>query len=514
MDLLLAFHSPASENRRVAIPCDQALIGRDPQAEILLDHPSVSRRHATLHLGQDEASVTVEDRGSSNGTLVDGIPVSGRTRIHPDQLVGIGPYRFRVCCLPHPSTPPPPPLREEELVRRAAEMLPALVTREGIPASDREGFLAQHARRILYPRVLEILPSDADPAVAERITRQALTSALGLGPLESWLADPAVSEIMVNGCGQVFLERGGKLERAASVFTSEKELLRVLERILAPLGRRLDETTPFVDGRLPDGSRVNAVIPPISLMGPVVTIRKFPSRRLSMEELVKGGSISAEAAHLLGQAVREKRNILISGGTGTGKTTFLNILAGFIPPGERVVTIEDAAELNLPQEHVIRLETRPPNLEGRGAVSMRDLVHNSLRMRPDRIIVGECRGAEALDMLQAMNTGHEGSLTTCHANSPRDALKRIETLVLMAGLDLPHRAIRDQVIAAIQLVIQLSRLPDGRRVVGSIVELTGLEGEQYLSQELFRLQRTAEGRPSLASTGIVPAFLQRGRGQR
>jgi Flp pilus assembly protein, ATPase CpaF len=305
-------------------------------------------------------------------------------------------------------------------------------------------------------------------AEKERLFEQIVAEILGLGPLEPFLADPTVTEIMVNGPKNIYVERFGKIERTTAAFESEEHLMRIIERIIAPLGRRIDESVPYQDARLPDGSRVNAIIPPLSLIGPVLTIRKFFKIPLTAEKLIELGSITPEAMEFLKACVQAKLNIVVSGGTGTGKTTFLNVLSGFIPNDERIITIENAAELQLQQEHVVTLESRPPNIEGRGEVTIRDLVINSLRMRPDRIIVGECRGPEAFDMLQAMNTGHEGSMTTIHANSPRDALARMENMILMAGMDLPHRAIREQIASALDLIIQLERLRDGTRKVVSI----------------------------------------------
>jgi pilus assembly protein CpaF len=309
---------------------------------------------------------------------------------------------------------------------------------------------------------------------------------------------------MINGTKAVYLEKYGILQQVESPFSDEDSIMRIVDRILYPLGRRVDEKTPYVDGRLPDGSRINVVIPPASLEGPVVTIRKFDGERLGIPMLINKGSISSEGTTFLESAVRNKRNILISGGTGTGKTTFLNALASFIDPSERIVTIEDAAELNLQQNHVIRLETRSPNIEGQGEVTTRDLVRNSLRMRPDRIVVGECRGQETFDMLQAMNTGHEGSMTTCHANSPRDALKRIEAMALMTGLDIPQRVIREQVGSAIHIIVQLSRAHGGRRIVTSIVEVDGFESDQILTQTIFEYCTL---RAELKATGLRASFL-------
>jgi len=330
------------------------------------------------------------------------------------------------------------------------------------------------------------LPADLD---REQLCREVLDEAIGLGPLETLLGDDSVSEIMVNRFDQIFVERGGRITPHPTTFTSDRAVLGVIERIVAPLGRRIDESSPMVDARLRDGSRVNAIIPPLALKGPTLTIRKFARRALEVEDLVRMGSLSRDMGAFLRTCVAQRRNIVVSGGTGSGKTTFLNLLSNFIPDGERIITIEDAAELRLRHSHLVSLEARPANLEGRGAISIRDLVRNALRMRPDRIVVGECRGGEALDMLQAMNTGHEGSMTTLHANSPRDALARLETLVLMAGMDLPLAAIREQIASAVDIIVQQTRFACGARRVTSITELTGMEGGRIQLQELFRFER-------------------------
>jgi len=318
---------------------------------------------------------------------------------------------------------------------------------------------------------------------------------------------------MVNGARSIYIERGGKLERVATVFESDEHLMRIIEKIVAPLGRRIDESSPYVDARLPDGSRVNAVIPPISLIGPVLTIRKFFKIPLTIERLIELGSVTAEAVELLKACVVAKLNVLISGGTGTGKTTLLNVLSGFIPNDERILTVENAAELQLRQEHVVTLESRPPNIEGRGEITIRDLVINSLRMRPDRIVVGECRGAEAFDMLQAMNTGHEGSMTTVHANTSRDALARLENMVLMAGMELPHRAIREQIASALNVIVQLQRMRDGSRKIVAIVEVQGMEGDIVTMSDIFKFETAGyeDGRVigALRPTGLRPKFMER-----
>jgi pilus assembly protein CpaF len=347
----------------------------------------------------------------------------------------------------------------------------------------------------------------------QRLFEQIVAEILGFGPIEPFLADETITEVMVNGPKNIYIERAGKVVRTTAQFESNDHVMRIIDRIVAPLGRRIDEAQPYVDARLPDGSRVNAVIPPISLVGPTITIRKFFKIPLTVEQIIANGSISAEAIEFLKACVASRLNMLVSGGTGSGKTTLLNILSGFIPDDERIVTIENAAELQLRQEHVVTLESRPPNIEGRGEVSIRDLVINSLRMRPERIIVGECRGAESLDMLQAMNTGHDGSLTTLHANTPRDALARMETMVLMAGMELPHRAIREQISSAIDVIVQQERMRDGSRRVVTVSEVQGMEGEVITMSEIFSFEKTGieNGKiiGRLMPTGLRPRFMDR-----
>jgi pilus assembly protein CpaF len=346
-----------------------------------------------------------------------------------------------------------------------------------------------------------------------RLFEQISAEILGLGPLQALLEDDTITEIMVNGPKNIYIERKGKLHRVPVTFESNEHLMRIIDRIVAPLGRRIDESSPYVDARLQDGSRVNAVIPPISLVGPVLTIRKFSKNPITVEQMIQFGSITNESVQFLKACVEARLNIVISGGTGSGKTTLLNVLSSFIPSDERILTIENAAELQLRQEHVVTLESRPPNIEGRGEITIRDLVINALRMRPERIIVGECRGGETLDMLQAMNTGHDGSMTTAHANSPRDAVSRIETMCLMAGMDLPIRAIREQIAGAVDVVCQQERMRDGTRKVTTIAEISGMEGDVITMTDIFVFEQTGmeNGRivGRLRPTGLRPKFMDK-----
>jgi pilus assembly protein CpaF len=370
------------------------------------------------------------------------------------------------------------------------------------------------ARLQLRQVIFDVLQREKTPLTLterEQLVTEILDEVFGLGPLQPLLADPTISDILVNNSNIVYLERRGKLERASIRFSDDEHLMRIIDRIVSRIGRRVDESSPMVDARLSDGSRVNVIIPPLSLDGPCVSIRRFGTDPLTEADLLDYGTITPDMLNLLKACVQGKLNLLISGGTGAGKTTLLNVLSGYIPSSERIITIEDAAELQLKQEHVVRLETRPPNIEGKGAIKQRQLVINSLRMRPDRIVVGEVRGDEAIDMLQAMNTGHEGSLTTVHANSPRDALSRIETMVSMANLNLPDKAARQQIASALQVVVQISRLPDGSRKVVSISEITGMEGPIISMQDLFTYQRQGydeEGKVKgrFTPTGIRPKF--------
>ena len=373
------------------------------------------------------------------------------------------------------------------------------------------------ARRQIHETTELLMSQDLAPfpqTTRQRIIRDIQDEILGLGPLEPLLKDPTVSDILVNGPSKVYVERRGKLERAPVYFDSERHLMTVIDRIVSRVGRRIDEASPMVDARLADGSRVNAIIPPLAIDGPSLSIRRFPAERLTMRRLIELGELTETMAQVLAAVVHARLNVLISGGTGSGKTTLLNVLSAEIPPDERVVTIEDSAELQLQQPHVVRLETRPPNIEGKGEVNQRDLVRNCLRMRPDRIVLGEIRGGEALDMLQAMNTGHDGSLTTVHANTTRDALGRIESMVAMTGLNLPQRAVGAQIASALDVLVQLERQEDGARRLISIDEVQGMEGDVITTAQIFRFERAGKDTDGKVighfnATGLVPKFHER-----
>ena len=529
------------------------MVGRGESCRIRFPFPEVSERHAILTVRGGEA--TIEDLHSHNGTFVNGEPISRRTLLTGAMIVQIGPCMLRVSDgvekpeepEPRPAAsraagegggapsarrdgaeedalPPPDPLRElrrsvQEQIQR--ELLKRMdMKRLTVQGVDREG-LEERAQEKIHQIVDEVvangrLPAGIDPV---RLEDDVFNEAMRLGPLESLLDDDSVSEIMVNGPTKVYVERNGRLELSDCQFTDDASVLAVIERIVSPLGRRIDESQPYVDARLSDGSRVNAIIAPLSLSGPTVTIRKFAKKALTPEDFMRFGTWTHNMAEFMKLCVLLRKNIVVAGGTGSGKTTLLNLLSGYIPSNERIVTVEDAAELRLQQPHVIRLEARPPNIEGKGAVTIRDLVKNCLRMRPDRIIVGECRGGEALDMLQAMNTGHDGSLTTVHANSPRDVISRLETMVLMSGMDLPSRAIREQISSAVDIIIHESRLSDGTRKVVAISEVTGLEGNQIVMQDIFAFRQSGVGPHGkivgdFAPTGAMPTFFDRlaGRG--
>ena len=554
-------------------------IGKHQDNRIVLHGWQVGRKHASLRLVG--ADVFLDDHGSGSGTKVNGKRVESFGPLGADDVIEITGYQIRIKPPTNRSVMPtrsanealapaaapaanagtvavsPPPAAKVDSAAAVTATTPATSSAEQADAplddatSQRLLALTVEWRKRLHKALLEqmdlrrvavtqmshdalrkvtedlldqILQQQRDlpgELAREALKKQVVDEAVGLGPLEELIEDESVSEIMVNAADQIFFERNGRLEKSKITFTDDQAVVAAIERIVSPLGRRIDESSPMVDARLRDGSRVNAVIPPLALKGPCITIRKFMKERLTIERLVGFGSMSDAMASVLRTAVLAKRNVVISGGTGSGKTTLLNVLSGFIPFDERVVTVEDAAELQLPQPNLVSLEARPPNQEGKGEVRIRDLVKNCLRMRPDRIVVGECRGGEALDMLQAMNTGHDGSLTTAHANSPRDCVARLEVMVMMAGMDLPSIAIREQISSAVNMIVQQTRFSCGQRKVTSISEVTGVEGGRVQLAEIFRFQQTGydergrvQGR--FEPTGLVPEFYEklRARGER
>lgn len=497
-------------------------IGRSAEEDLVLPESSVSRKHARIYR-QDELPL-LEDLNSLLGTFVNGVRIQ-TARLKDGDQITIGPFHL-FFLQSHQENKPPVSgetfgriqsgLHDVSVFKKRLHT--RLLERMDIKKISLEENGGEERLRNKTRDLIQTLLGEEEKTPAgiplESFIEEFLNETLGLGPIEPLLSDPAVTEVMVNGSRQIYVEKGGKLHLTGKRFMGDEQVRTAIERIVHPLGRRIDESSPMVDARLKDGSRVNAVIPPLSLNGPLLTIRKFPAKRLILDDMIRFGSLDLSMARFLGFCVASGKNILISGGTGSGKTTLLNLLSSSIPEDERIVTIEDAAELRLNQPHVISLETRPANLEGKGLITIRDLVRNSLRMRPDRIVVGECRGAEALDMLMAMNTGHDGSLTTIHANTPRDALSRLETLVLMAGMDLPSRAIRQQMASAVHIIIQQSRMADGTRKITHITELTGIDGEVFTLQDIFRFQKTgndASGKVigRFEATGIVPVFCDR-----
>jgi pilus assembly protein CpaF len=554
--------APDGSARTVESP-DATIIGKAPQSDIRLDGWRVSKDHARLYKTPSGA-VLLEDLGAFGGVLVNGERID--TQYGPmkaNDVIVIGQYKLKVAVMAAPvpllddvvdaatmpkrssesrdatSTTPvanartvrsspeihmPAPETEAETARKKIEfewrkrVHNILLETMDLRRRDISAMSDEHLRPEVDALIQQII-ADVDTQIPRDLNRallrkQVLDEAIGLGPLEELLADETVSEIMVNRFDEIYVERSGRLQRHPLTFTGDRAVLGVVERIVAPLGRRIDESSPMVDARLKDGSRVNAIIPPLALKGVCLTIRKFSKRKLEATDLVKFGSISPEMARFLEICVVARKNIIVSGGTGSGKTTLLNILSNFIPASERIITVEDAAELKLHHEHLISLESRPANAEGKGSVLIRDLVKNTLRMRPDRIVVGECRGSEALDMLQAMNTGHEGSLTTLHANTARDALARLETMVLMAGMDLPLVAIREQVTSAVDVIVQQSRFGCGSRLVTGITEVVGMESGKIQLQEIFRFHNQGYTGPNGKVRGIftgcnmIPTFFE------
>lgn len=546
MDYLLILAIPGQPVHQFQLPCGAYLIGRSSECPLHFEDGSVSELHAKLILTPTEA--WIEDLGSSNGTMVNSAPITAATRVMPDAVISIGRCAFRVqprqTAAPTPAptpqqqeapkqTPPsqpplpkqeePPPQTEAELRAIAlrtqvkeqlhTELVKRLDLKRLATSNISTEALGERVRDTLRAILKEVTARNALPAFLnpDELIEELYNESVRLGPIEAFLADESITEIMINGPQRVYVERRGKLELTGQTFMDDASVMAVIERIVAPLGRRIDESQPYVDARLADGSRVNAIIPPLSLIGPCITIRKFAKRILTAEDFINFGTWTPAIANFLAACVLLRKNIIVAGGTGSGKTTLLNVLSSFIPKTDRILTIEDAAELRLNQPHVVRLESRAANIEGKGAVTIRDLVRNALRMRPDRIIVGECRGGESLDMLQAMNTGHDGSLTTVHANSPRDVISRLETMVLMSGIDLPSRAIREQIASAVNVIVQESRLADGSRRIVAVSEITGMEGQQIVMQDLFTFKQKgidANGRivGTLTATGAMPSF--------
>jgi pilus assembly protein CpaF len=533
------------EGQRTVVPLEDGItfIGRDSGCAIRLDFPDVSERHALLSVSDGKA--ILKDLNSSNGTLVNGVYIDDEVQLNDSKVIQIGSSMFRISnsdpddetsgiytdfsddeSVPEEASEefdeedvdkenddPFRELRRDVQSQVQRELLKRMDMKKlTIQGVDKEG-LEENAREKIRQIIDEVvmngrLPEGID---ALRLEEDVFNEAMRLGPLEELLADDSISEIMVNGPSKVYIERSGRIELSDCQFSDDASVLSIIERIVSPIGRRIDESMPYVDARLADGSRVNAIIAPLALSGPTITIRKFSKKAYSTEDFVKFGTWTRNAAEFMKLCVLLRKNIVVAGGTGSGKTTLLNLLSSFIPEDERIITVEDAAELKLQQPHVIRLEARPPNIEGKGAVTIRDLVKNCLRMRPDRIIVGECRSGEALDMLQAMNTGHDGSLTTVHANSPRDVISRLETMVLMSGMELPSKAIREQISSAVDIIIHESRYSDGTRKVAAITEVTGLEGNQIVMQDIFVFRQTgvAENGKILGHfepTGSVPTW--------
>lgn len=510
-NLQLRMHQGGSSISEVSVSKFPAAIGRDGDADISLSGLWVGRQHAEIQLKHD--ALFVRDQGTLAGTFVNSDRVTEYGPLKLGDQIQIGSWTLEVLGLQltRADRRADEPFSEQLLVDRGVLQLRSLID---IRKRDWQGVSDQairaECRELMEPIARELL-GDTPQMTHQNFVDRVVAESVGLGPLEQLFHDPEISEVMVNRFDEIFAERAGVCHRVPLRFASDESVRSIIDRIVSPLGKRIDESSPMVDARLQDGSRVNAVIPPLAIKGCSLTIRRFSKKRLQAEDLCNLGSASQAMLAILELAVRHRLNIVVSGGTGSGKTTLLNLLSQWIPSHERIVTIEDAAELQLGHLNLVSLEVRQANAEGQGAVTIRDLLRNSLRMRPDRIVVGECRGGEALDMLQAMNTGHEGSLTTVHANSPRDALARLEMLVLMAGFDLPLVAIREQISSAVDLIVQQQRCADGRRRLISISEVTGVESGVVQTQEVFTWR---PDQAKFCATGVVPHFFERlsGRG--
>ena len=514
MSIIVEVEKNGSVITKFMVGEEPIVVGRSPDCDVVIEDSSISRHHCKVYMQSER--IFVEDLGSSNGTIVDGELLVGESRILKTSFWRISDYIFKVRNVEGASLAGgrgeafKAVSRDDLQFHRLVDHYYKEVLKE---IKDPEGIDDAKVREVLKSKIEEEGVIGEYGFSYKEIEKAVIDEIFHYGVITPLLEDETVTEIMVNGPEKIYFERGGKIYRYKGRFYNDEAVRRVIEKIVFATGRRIDEGMPYVDARLLDGSRFNAVIPPIALDGSVITIRKFFKRKLTIDDLIKFGSITREMAEYLEKAVKYRKNIIVSGGTGTGKTTLLNVVASFIPPDERIITIEDSAELQLHQEHVVRLEARPPNIEGKGAITIRNLVRNALRMRPDRIVVGECRGGEALDMLQAMNTGHDGSLTTIHANSPRDAISRLETMVMMAGMELPHKAIINQIASAVDVIVHLSRFSDGSRKVVSITEIEGLEGDTIVMREIFkfvRKGRDSEGRiiGEFVSTGFVPLLYE------
>jgi len=554
---------------------NEVTIGRTPDNDLFFERKNVSKQHAKIIV--KNGKVFIKDMGSTNGTIVNEEKIEGVQVVSPNDIILIGDFYLKAKYIPdeesaqteQESDPEEGGSRRRRKKANLDEIPEELQEKNNdieIPVKKDDPVVKQPEKQTPHPSVImtpeekkyielqkeihdrlidyldlrrlkidELADSDlrqkTEDAIKDIIEQMdkdneiphyvnqfnlltdVLNEALGLGPLEEFLADETISEIMVNHANQIYVEKSGKIILSPKKFSSNKAVLGVIERIVAPIGRRIDESSPLVDARLKDGSRVNAIIPPLALKGPCITIRKFKKEKMQIEDLVRYNSLSKGMSQFLRMCVLAHRNIFVSGGTGSGKTTTLNIISSFIPEDERIVTIEDAAELQLRQPHVVSLESRPPNIEGKGAITIRELVKNSLRMRPDRIIIGECRGGEALDMLQAMNTGHDGSMTTGHANTPRDMISRLETMVLMSGMDLPSKAIREQIASAVHIIVQIRRYSDGTRKITNITEVTGMEVDIITLQDIFYYQQEGfdekgKVRGKFIATGFIPKFYE------